>query len=224
MKKKKRREILVVRHVVKYQDPLETFQLWWRPWRKKWIILIQVGLKGWRIFLSEDIKINASPSTRAFYLWRPHTGLQFLPFYFTAAGLWQVALFREKSRLGRVKNHKELHLFTPASAILLKVNTLFKVHARPHYIHSPPESQNLWITASIFISAVPNKTTFIQKNIALWKFWSDGILDEPRFRWFNSLKGCRSTRRVAQVQEPAVEWSFCFFFLDSSRSTHSHLQ
>lgn len=37
---------LLVRHVVKYHwDPLEMFKLWWR---KKWIILIQVGVGGWR--------------------------------------------------------------------------------------------------------------------------------------------------------------------------------
>lgn len=51
-----RKKNLVVRHVVKYhRDPL--FKL---RWRKKWIILIQ-GVAERRIFLSEDLKINASP-------------------------------------------------------------------------------------------------------------------------------------------------------------------
>lgn len=27
-----------------YRDPLEVFKLWWR---KKWIILIQVRVRGW---------------------------------------------------------------------------------------------------------------------------------------------------------------------------------
>lgn len=57
---------LLVRHVVKYHwDPLEMFKLWWR---KKWIILIQVGVEGGEgggegeeIFPSEDLKINSTP-------------------------------------------------------------------------------------------------------------------------------------------------------------------
>lgn len=53
---------------------------------KKWIILIQVGVFGWRggeISPSEDLKINTPPSTlhptSPFYLVRPHASLQFFP-------------------------------------------------------------------------------------------------------------------------------------------------